>query len=130
MPPTDVPSLGPIRVFAADVPDEFYQELAEAIKHQPDLQLLGRAQDRLELLLAVGQGVDVLLIGAAQVHPPPGICSHLLSEFPDIKILVLAFAGDRTMLYWRGLRRRQLARLSTLGLQAEIRSAYAIDPAQ
>lgn len=100
--------------------------------------------DRVELLITMaaaavdsrdGKGVDVLVLGAARLEPPPGICSHLFNEFPDLKIMVMATSGDTkgaAKLYWQGLRSRQqgivaatalpnhIHRLTTTGLSLRL----------
>ncbi len=89
--------------------------------------MVGQVQGTINLLMAVGSGVDVLILGAPQAYPMPGVCSHLLSEYPDLRILVLASMGEAAILYWLGLRRQQLRPLSAAVLLSGIRHAYALN---
>jgi hypothetical protein len=86
-------------------------------------------QDPVSLLVKAGLDVDVLVMSALQVYPLPGVCSHLLSEYPDLRILVLSPSGDAAMLYWRGLRRQELTPISQQTLLDGIRWAHALNPA-
>lgn len=118
-----------IRVLLADLPGVMSDLLSDVIRGQPDMTLVGMAQDGIDLLVAAGQGVDVVIMGASQLSPPPGICTHLLSEYPDLRILVLAQSGDQAALYWLGLRRQRVHVLSAQTLMTNIRRVYRINPA-
>ena len=119
----------PTRVLIANLSGQLETQLAQLIAQQPDMQLVGQAQTNLELLVLAGSGVDVVMIvDFDPVYPPPGICSHLLSEYPHLKILVVANADDTGMLYWLGLRRQQLRSVSENNLLSSIRAAKDLDP--
>jgi hypothetical protein len=124
--PADPPA-DPIRVLVTDVPDLFYDNIAELVRAEPNLLLVGRVADRVELLLAVDAGIDIVVIGAPHRKPPPGICSHLLSEYPDLKVLVLAKDTGELDIYWRGLRRKHLGSLSEAALIGRIRDLQGLD---
>jgi hypothetical protein len=121
------PPADPIRVLITDVSDLFYRQIAELIRAEPDLTLVGRVNGRVELLLAVDDGIEVVVIGAPQRIPPPGIYSHLLSEYPNLKVLVLAANTGELDMYWRGLRRKHLGSLSEAALIGRIRELRRLD---
>jgi hypothetical protein len=120
-----------IRVMLADLSESVLRLLSHSIAQQPDMVLVHQprsgGQQRADLLLAVADGVDVLVLGAPDEFPPPGICSHLWGEFPDLKILVVAQRREASVMYWQGLRRRRLPRVSAGALVAGIRRAHALD---
>src|SRR4051812_10848720 len=91
----------PIRVLVADFSRTLPLHAVEMIRQQPDMVVVEQARDRVALL-AASRRADVVLLSAGQTAPPPGICSHLLSEFPCLRILVYAAGGGA--LYWFGLR--------------------------
>jgi hypothetical protein len=105
-----------IRILVTDVSDSFYTTLADLVGARTDVVLVGRVTGRVELLLAVDAEIDIVVIGAPQRRPPPGISSHLLSEYPDLKVLVLAHDTGELDIYWRGLRRRHVGNLSEAAL--------------
>jgi hypothetical protein len=110
-----------------DVSDDWYRQIADLIRAEPDMTLVGRVTGRVELLLAVDDGIEVVVIGAPHRKPPPGICSHLLSEYPDLKVLVLADDTGELDMYWRGPRRRHLGSLSQAALVGRIRELRRLD---
>ena len=116
-----------IRVLLAGVPVTLYETAQQVIGEQPDIQLLGNARDRLDVLFAVSFGVDVLVLEANQLQPPPGICSHLLAAFPHLRILIHVTGGEDGILYWLGIRQRALPGLSNENLIDGIRIAHGID---
>src|SRR5688500_5374527 len=99
-----------MRVLLVDLPRGLGSELQRSIACQADMLLVDAGEpqpgDRIGLL-AAADDVDVLVLGAADAYPPPGVCSHLLGEYPDLKILVVAKTGDIAVAYWLGLRRRR-----------------------
>jgi hypothetical protein len=118
-----------IRVLAANLSAVLIGLAVQLIAQQPDMVLVGQVHGSIDLLVAVGHGVDVLILGAPQVYPMPAICSHLLNEYPDLRILVVTSTGEAAMLYWLGLRRQQLSAVSAVALISSIRHAYALNAA-
>ena len=124
----------PIRVLVASMPALLVHIVTRSIMQEHDMALVAQDieqddQDPLTLLFRAGPDVDVLVMSALQVYPLPGVCSHLLSEYPDLRILVLSPSGDAAMLYWRGLRRQELTPFSPRTLLDGIRWAHALNPA-
>ena len=115
----------------ANLPAELLDEVERSIEQQPDMVLLRLPRDRtlsrMDVMLAVTTEVDVLILGASVAIPPPGICSHLLGEFPGLKILVVPERDEAVVSYWLGLRRRQVGRVSVGGLVGGIRRAGTLD---
>ncbi|MEU8234396.1 hypothetical protein AB0C12_32820 [Actinoplanes sp. NPDC048967] len=84
-----------IRVFLA-VPPPLRVALQEAISAAGDCEAVGTADRPLDTLLATGAAhADVVILGAEGNGEPPGIVSHLLAEYPDVKVLCVA--PDRAM---------------------------------
>lgn len=64
--------------------------MERAISTQPDMMLVGVVDNGLELLLAVRETrADAVLLGLSDSETP-GICGHLLSEYPHLKILTIS----------------------------------------
>ena len=115
-----------IRVLVARITGSLFQQMARVIEQQPDMRLVGHVQDRVELLLAA-ENADVIVLGSPQLDPPPGISSHLLTEFPDLKILVVSTEDGGMVIYWRALQQLRLSTGSITALQTAIRQAAALD---
>ncbi len=111
------------RVLASNLPGVVFDVLSPVIDAQPDMVLVGKVQGPLETLLASMQGVDVLVLGANQVTPAPGICTQLLGEFPHLRIVVLSFSGDSSRVYWRGMRGQRIQPVSGASLVTAIRTS-------
>ena len=118
----------PIYVLVASVAGMLPKPVVQLIAQQPDMVLVGHAQSQIELLLAAEKGIDVLVLGAEHATPLPGICSHLLGEFPDLRILVLAPGDEAATLYWLGLRQQRLRQSAPMTVIEGIRKAYHINP--
>lgn len=89
--------------------------------------LVGQARDNLEALQAARTDVDLIMLGVQHVSPCPGICSHLLSESPHLKILSIVAGHDIGRAYWLGVRQRKVSVASTTVLLRNIRRLYQID---
>ncbi len=116
-----------ICVMVSDLSGVLGQLVTRLVEQQADMSLARQTHGPLKLLQAMGPEVDVLILGAAQVRPAPGICSHLLQEFPHLRILVLAHNGGDAALYWLGLRRERVRDVSLSHLARTIRTAYALN---
>src|SRR5919199_6098888 len=103
-----VPPITPIRVIVGTLTGTIAEPMVALISEQPDMVLITQTQGAAELLMAVTSEVDVLVLSARQTTPLPGICSHLLGEFPDLRIVVLACLDDPVMVYWLGVRQQAL----------------------
>jgi DNA-binding NarL/FixJ family response regulator len=89
-----------IKVMLASRPKMLSQVIRSMIDHQPDMQVIGEVIDPIELLNAAGaMPVDVVIITPLKVDEQPRLCSHLLNEFPRLKILILSVDGRAGFLY-------------------------------
>lgn len=85
------------------------------------------ARGEVQVLMEAAKGVDIVVLGTHQPDTPPGICSHLLSEFPAVKILVFALGADSFTVYWLGLRRKRLKVTNGDHVARSIRAVHKID---
>ena len=89
-----------IRVLLATLPPLVSGLLTHLIQGQTDMEVVDAVSEPVQLLLAVkdtrAQVVIVPLPGSGEI---PGICSHLLAEFPDLLILALSLSGDSGFIY-------------------------------
>lgn len=116
-----------IRVVVGNMPEVLLQVVAQSIRDQPDMVLVREARGNIEVLQAARDAVDLVVLGAEQVSPCPGICSHLLSEFPHLKILVMTYSGDAARTYWLGLRQRKVSTTSMDRLLRALRQLHQVD---
>lgn len=79
-----------IRVLLANRPRMMREVVRETIEHQEDMEVVGEVLDPLGLLMAVREtGADAVIL-ALKGPEEPGLCSHLLAEYPNLTIIGLA----------------------------------------
>ena len=88
----------PIRILLAQLPNALQATLERVLSEQPDM-VASLAENYVEVLLAVGQTqADVVVIGMEDVQPP-GVVSHLLDEYPSLRIILVDVVEHRGFLY-------------------------------
>jgi DNA-binding NarL/FixJ family response regulator len=115
--------LAPILVLLAMLPPMVRAALEGVFADQADIRVVGDVSDPTEVLLAVRRtGADVVILGM-QDTKLPGIASHLLDQYPHLKILAVSSEHRQVFLYEL---RRQLVSLGEMdahGLVQAIRTA-------
>jgi DNA-binding NarL/FixJ family response regulator len=92
-----------IKVMLASRPKMLSQIISSMINRQSDMQVVGEVIDPIELLNAArAVSVDVVIITPLKIEEQPRICSHLLEEFPLLKIIILSIDGKSGFLYQTG----------------------------
>src|SRR5262249_40149667 len=115
--------LEPIRILLADLPPLLREKLKQAIANQPDMQVVGDVTSSFELLLATGETqADVVIIGLEE-SKLPGVCSHLLSEYPDVKIRGVDAGTSTAFLYEVRTRLVRLVEVSAEVFISAVRAA-------
>jgi len=110
-----------IRVLASNLPRVLYEVLAASVSQDSNIVIVGNTRGALETLIAVRQGVDVVVLGAPEARRLPAICTHLLGEYPELKIIVVSLADEHTQVYWLGIRSRQVRPMTPRSILATIR---------
>lgn len=114
----------PIRVLLANLPVVLSELLTQELLQQESIQVIGRAQGNINILLQAQAGVDIIIIGAPQIKPPPGICSHLLNEFPHVRLLVYGIEQNALVGYYMGARRCRTQHLTPSTLVDSIQTLF------
>lgn len=110
-----------LRILIANVPTDLKEWLVQEVQDQEDIEIVGQTCGYMDILIAAQKDVDVVVMSAEELQPPPGICSHLLSEFPDVKILLLSPSCDKAVLYWMGLHQKDLQGVSSEAILETLR---------
>ncbi len=116
-----------ITILLANLPTIVEEVFSKALDSQPDMRLLGRVDAAVDLLLRVGIETDVVILGVNNGDECPGICSHLLSEFPHLRIVVLSINGEQATMYWMALNQQRIDTMSGEQLLANIREICTRD---
>jgi DNA-binding NarL/FixJ family response regulator len=99
------------------------RDVFKQMLEQPDIEIVGELDDPLGLLLAAGRThADVVILGLNDAEFP-GVSTHLLSEYPHIKILGVTEDGRRAYLYELRPQKVAVGEVSPQGLLKAIRSA-------
>jgi DNA-binding NarL/FixJ family response regulator len=92
-----------IKVMLASRPKMLSDVIRNIIERQSDMILVGDVIDPIKLLFASREtAIDVVIITPLKTDGVPRICSHLLAEYPHLKILTLSETGEAAFLYQLG----------------------------
>jgi DNA-binding NarL/FixJ family response regulator len=112
----------PIRVLLA-VPRVLRDTFAQALADADDVEVQGAGVDPMEILLATGDfRADVVVI-VMERGKIPGIATHLVAEYPHVKVLGVMGNSGLAMLYELQPRLVPLGEISPTGLLRAIRTA-------
>lgn len=112
-----------IRVLLGEMPRMMRDVFTQVISEQADMQVVGELANGVGLLLAAGQTKADVVIMSLQDSEMPGIASHLLNEYPSLKVLGVATNGRKAFLYHLRPEKVPVGEVSPEGLLTVIRSA-------
>lgn len=111
-----------VKVLLANRPEALRTGLVMLLQQQSDIEVAGTILDPVELLVAVGDTqADVVVVTLPDSGEMPGICSHLLQEYPQLLILALSSARTRGCVYRQAITVESLADLSDAGILTAVR---------
>jgi DNA-binding NarL/FixJ family response regulator len=86
--------------------------------------VVGEVLDPIELLLtAKARPVDVVIVTPLDSEGEPRICSHLLEEHPQLKIVTLSAKGEAAFLYESDSRKKRIDEPSEQSILGALREA-------
>ncbi len=92
-----------IKVLLASRPKMLSEVIRYMVERQPDMEVMGEVLDPIELLLAVKTtNAEVVIVTPLAANGEPHICSQLLEEHPQLKIMTLSAGGEASFLYESG----------------------------
>src|ERR1041385_2665144 len=115
-----------VKVLVANRPEALRTGVATFLQQQSDIEVVGTVVDPVELLVAVEDTqADVVVVTLPDTGEMPGICSHLLHEYPQLLILALSPDRTRACLYRKAITVEPLADISDEGILAALRRVNA-----
>jgi DNA-binding NarL/FixJ family response regulator len=115
-----------VKVLLANRPETLRTSLATLLQQQSDIEVVGTILDPIELLVAVEDTqADVVVVTLPDSGDMPGICSHLLYEYPQLLILALSSARTKACVYRQTIAVELLADISDEGLLTALRRVKA-----
>ena len=93
------------------------------LDHDPDLEIVGEVIDPIDTLLEIeSTQADVVAIDLPRSGKDPGLCSHILAEYPEVKVVAVSSGGETSIVYEIGVTRRYLRDVSLEAVTRIIRS--------
>ena len=115
-----------VKILMVDVPGSLHHLLQDVIQRQTNMLVVGEAFDPIDLLLTVNEtDADVVIMGHPQAESMPGICTHLLTEFPILLILIVSTIDQRAFLYRRKITQEEVSYTIPEDLIARVNEAYS-----
>jgi DNA-binding NarL/FixJ family response regulator len=92
-----------IKIMLASRPEMISDVIRNIVESQLDMVLIGEVVDPIRLIYATRDTeVDAIIVTPMNTNGIPRICSHLLAEHPNLKIIVLLAEGKTAFLYESG----------------------------
>jgi DNA-binding NarL/FixJ family response regulator len=115
-----------VKVLLADIPHPFRATLEELLRHHSDVEVVGSVIGLVELLITVEDTqADVVVTTLPDSGEMPGICSHLLVEYPQLLILALSLGRTKACIYQQAIVVESLVDISEEEILKAIRKAKA-----
>lgn len=90
-----------IRVLVANQPRLMRELVLGTIADQPDIDVIGEVSDDAEIAAAVAEArPDVVIVALGQPNKRPGLCTALMRQFPQLRIIAVAAERNSSMLIW------------------------------
>jgi DNA-binding NarL/FixJ family response regulator len=100
--------------------------LKAMLMQEPDIEIVGEAIDAVDILLKVASThAEVVAIDLPSAGKDAGLSSHILAEYPEVKILAVSEDGDRIIIYETAILRREAANTSLESLVHLIRQSMS-----
>ncbi len=87
-----------IRILLANRPPMMLEIMREIVQRHEDMEVVGEILDPIGLLVAVREREADAVILTLNDYEEPGLCSHLVAEYPNLTILGLAADGKTAFL--------------------------------
>ncbi len=118
---------GPIRVVTANLAGAISEVLHISIEQQPDMKLIQDVRSEIDTLLA-GAEADIMILGAESSNSMPGVCTHLINEYPHLKIVVVIDQENLIVCYWMDLQERRIKHITSETIMSTVRWLYQHTP--
>jgi hypothetical protein len=122
-------TVAPIRVILALGPTILQRLLRDLIEREEGVEVVDETDDPVDLLMAVRRTeANVVLIAWPKSGEMPGICTHLLLEFPELLVIGLPEKGADPVFCQLRINHQQREVAGLQGLFDEMRGALADEP--
>ena len=100
-----------------------FREVLHYLATNAGMEVVGQSSDSLDLLCSIERlHPEVVFLWTSEASKEPGICSHLLQEYPELKIVVVS--PDHYTISDVGARTRQFSNLSMDSIRASVLESF------
>jgi DNA-binding NarL/FixJ family response regulator len=79
-----------VRILLGKISAEWKRTLVELAQTDSDLEIVGTAENSIDILLQARElQADVVVLARPPGGKEPGLCSHLILEYPNLAVLIL-----------------------------------------
>jgi DNA-binding NarL/FixJ family response regulator len=113
----------PMRVLVGALPDGVRDAVNEWLVQEPEIEVVGTAATPSALLSAAGTfGVDVVVVATVR-GALPGVATHVLDQYPEVRVVAVAPQGQSALLYAQRPRLDSFSGSSLAELASALRAA-------
>ena len=100
-----------------------FREVLHYLVKSAGMEVVGESPDSIDLLCSIKRlHPEVVFLWASEAYKEPGICSHLLEEYPELKIVVVC--PNHYTVSDVGARTRQFSDLSMDSIRASVLESF------
>jgi DNA-binding NarL/FixJ family response regulator len=93
-----------IRILIANQPKLMREAILAAFADQADLEIVGEVSDEAEIQDRVNQtSPDLLIVTLDGSGKRPAICDTVLNTHPQVRVIAVSSAQNRSIFYWASL---------------------------
>jgi chemotaxis response regulator CheB len=93
-----------IRILVANHPKLMREVILDTFADQPDIEIVGEVSDEAEIQERVNQtSPDLLVVTLDGSGKRPQICDTVLNAHPEVRIIAVSSAQNRSICYWASL---------------------------
>jgi len=112
-----------VRILLGKISAEWKHTLEELAQDDSELEIVGAAENSMDILLqAQDLRPDVVVLLQAPGGKEPGVCSHLILEYPNLAVLLLPGNRKGEVLQRMVLRKESWAEVSKEALRAALKA--------
>jgi DNA-binding NarL/FixJ family response regulator len=117
-----------LKILLAVSSEHIHEYLSKLIQGQQDMIIVGDTSQMVETLMATARTeAQVVILELPRPDVDPGICSHLLTEFPDLVVLAISSNREKAISYQQRIVKRRLNNPSDRDILSTIRQAKRTD---
>jgi DNA-binding NarL/FixJ family response regulator len=113
-----------VTILLGDIGTAWEQALRALVEENDQLKIIGQAEEPVDMLLQAKRlNADIVVLSQSRHGGEPGICSHLLLEYPNL-VVVLVPSDNGPKVVCRMVLHREVRDASIAALRIMLRKLY------